>query len=74
MTTPLLRDREVEQLLGLARGRLRNWRLECRGPKWQTNPDTGRCMGYRLEDVQKWLDAGHTDPHQERRRRLGIAS
>lgn len=69
-----MRDREVEALLGLARGTLRSWRHRFRGPKWQANPDTGRCMGYRPDDVQRWLDAGHTDPVDEQVRRLGYAS
>jgi len=69
-----MRDREVEALLGLGAGRLKEWRYRFQGPKWQANPDTGRCMGYRVEDVQAWLDRGHTDPHEERRRRLGYAS
>lgn len=70
----LLRDKDAEELLGLKPGRLRAWRLQCRGPKWQTNPDTGRCMGYRLDDIKAWLDRGHIDPVEERRRRIGGAS
>lgn len=56
----ILTGRQVADLLGRAVKTLTNWRLEGRGPAWVVDPDTGRFLGYRPEDVEAWITSGRT--------------
>ena len=57
----LMTDNEVSELLGRSTQTLANWRTAGIGPAWIRNPDTGRFLGYRRDDVASWLRRGEDD-------------
>lgn len=57
----ILPIREAAERIGVSVNTLKDWRRGKRGPAWQTNPDTGKCIGYRQQDVDAWLNRGHVE-------------
>lgn len=51
----LLDEKRVAEKLGITAGTLRNWRVANRGPRWATNPDSGRFIGYTVEAVDSYI-------------------
>ncbi len=47
-------DREVSQLLGIARQTLCNWRFQQRGPRYVKN---GRLVRYAMSDILAYMEA-----------------
>ncbi len=54
----LLSEDEVADLLNVKPATLRTWRNRNKGPDWIANPDSGRYLGYRQDDVETWVLAG----------------
>ncbi len=48
----LLKQKEVEELLGLAPSTIEQWRLRGRGPRWVR---LGRAVRYRLSDLTEYM-------------------
>ena len=51
--TGLLSEEDAGRYLDLARGTLRNWRVQRRGPPFVR---AGRRICYRIEDLQAWAE------------------
>lgn len=52
-TTEIIREGEVAELTGIARGTLAYWRGIGKGPRWAK---LGRRVVYRRADVERWVD------------------
>lgn len=66
-TDPLLNDKQVEELTGVAAGTLRWWRHqqslghEAPGPKWfRLGP---KAIRYRKSDVEAWIEEHYSKAH-----------
>lgn len=57
----LMTDDEVAALLGRSVKTLANWRAAGLGPPCVRNPDTGRFLGYRLDELAAWMRQGEED-------------
>lgn len=56
----ILRPREAAQFLGIAEQTMERWRAAGRGPRWVKL--TGRTVGYRLADLEAYLEGRLSDP------------
>lgn len=63
----MLTTREATEFLGVAAQTLAKWRHQKRGPKYYKYPGDLGLVRYRLEDLQKFLDAGAVEPKTRRR-------
>ena len=58
-----LTEIEVEAIYGLKRRSLQQWRFLGRGPRYVK---AGRCVRYRVRDIEDFLDQGQVLPREER--------
>lgn len=52
---PMMKEKEVCDLLGIAAGTLRNWRVSGRGPRFCKL--TGSVVRYPTQFLEEWLNA-----------------
>jgi len=52
---PMMKEQEVCELLGIAAGTLRNWRVSGRGPRFCKL--TGSVVRYPAQFLEEWLNA-----------------
>ena len=58
-----LTEIEVEQIYGLKRRTLQQWRFLGRGPRYAK---AGRCVRYLVRDIEDFLNAGQVLPREDR--------
>jgi excisionase family DNA binding protein len=63
--TRVLTEREVADRLGLSVATLRAWRLRRKGPRYVR---FGRAVRYRVEDIDRFVEASVVDSAVERTR------
>lgn len=54
--TLLVSSAEAARRLGRSTRTLENWRWKGKGPKFKCDPDTGRFLGYPVEELEKFLE------------------
>jgi predicted DNA-binding transcriptional regulator AlpA len=59
----VLREREAAEMLGVSTAALRRWRRERRGPAYIRME---RCVGYRVSDLEAFLDSGTVTVQENR--------
>ena len=66
-TDPLLREREVADLLGVSDYLLQKWRWKGIGPRWiRVGGPTGRAVRYRRRDIDEYLRENTVETSESR--------